>query len=165
MGVNTEVTRQALMLKTLVNNPWLLDEVAEEVAGITLSSPAFERLRDGILRVHAEVTPLDTATLNHHLTALNLDDAVGFVQRALTHNSDRFAEPGASPDKVLLAWRELLSLQHKFGDLRQDVAAAEAALSRDGTDQALSLLTELRQRQNTTETTASDGVVPVRRPA
>ncbi len=153
------------MLKTLVNNPWLLDEVAEEVAGLSLAAPALVRLRDGLLRIHAEAAPLDTASLSHHLTALSLDDAVGFVQRALTHNSDRFAEPGASPDKVLLAWRELLSLQHKFEDLRQDIAAAEAALSRDGTDQALSLLAELRQRQNTTETTAADGVIPVRRPA
>ncbi|MFO1169911.1 MAG: DNA primase [Hyphomicrobiaceae bacterium] len=165
IGTSPDVTRQALMLKTLVNNPWLLDEVAEEVAGLSLAAPALVRLRDGLLRIHAEAAPLDTASLSHHLTALSLDDAVGFVQRALTHNSDRFAEPGASPDKVLLAWRELLSLQHKFEDLRQDIAAAEAALSRDGTDQALSLLAELRQRQNTTETTAADGVIPVRRPA
>ena len=164
IGASPDVTRQALMLKTLITHPWLLDEVAEEVAALTLSAPALTRLRDGILRVHAEAAPLDTATLSDHLTSLSLDDAVGFVQRALTHNSDRFAEPGAQPDKVLLAWRELLSLQHKFEDLRQDVAAAEATLLQEGTDRALSVLAELRQRQNTTETTPSDGVVSGRRP-
>lgn len=165
VGVSPDVTRQALMLKTLISHPWLLDEVAEEAAGLTLSAPALVLVRDGILRVHSECAPLDSDALSSHLTSLGLDDAVGFIQRALTHNSDRFAEPGAQPDKVLLAWRELLSLQHKFEDLRQDVAAAEAELSREGTDRALSVLAELRQRQNATQTPVSDGIGTGRRPA
>ena len=96
VGLSQDVTRQALMLKTLMSHPWLLDEVAEEVAAMRLSAPALQQLRDGLLRVHAEAAPLDMAGLKSHLLQSGLEDCVGFVQRALTHNSDRFAEPGSS---------------------------------------------------------------------
>ncbi len=152
VGVNQDLVRQALMLKTLMSHPWLIDEVAEEVAAMKLFAPALDRLRDGLLRVHADAAPLDTEAVNSHLTQLGLEDGVGFVHRALTHNSDRFAEPGADPDKVLSAWRELLALQHKFEGLTQDMAAAEATLVREGTDQALAALAEIRDKQNTMET-------------
>jgi DNA primase len=151
-----DVTRQALMLKTLMSHPWLLDQVAEELAALRFSAPALEQLRDGLLRIHADAAPLDMATLKSHVLRLGLEDGAGFVQRALTHNSDRFAEPGADPDKVLLAWRELLALQHKFEDLRQDLAAAETALARDASDRALTVLAEIREKQNATETWPPD---------
>ena len=165
VGLSQDVTRQALMLKTLMSHPWLLDEVAEEVAAMRLSAPALQQLRDGLLRVHAEAAPLDMAGLKSHLLQSGLEDCVGFVQRALTHNSDRFAEPGSAEDKVLLAWRELLSLQHKFEDLRQDLAAAETDLVRDGSDRALVALTGLRETQNTTETSVPEPAGPGRRTA
>jgi DNA primase len=165
VGLSQDVTRQALMLKTLMSHPWLLDEVSEEVAAMRLSAPALRQLRDGLLRVHAEAAPLDTAGLKSHLLQSGLEDCVGFVQRALTHNSDRFAEPGSAEDKVLLAWRELLSLQHKFEDLRQDLAAAETDLVRDGSDRALVALTGLRETQNTTETSVPEPAGPGRRTA
>ncbi|MEZ5924354.1 MAG: DNA primase [Hyphomicrobiaceae bacterium] len=165
VGMSHDVTRQALILKTVMNHPWLLDEVAEEVAALKLSAPALERLRDALLRIHADGAPLDIETLNSHLLRLGLEDAVGFVQRALTHNSDRFAEPGAAEDKVVLAWRELLSLQLKFEGLRQDLAAAEAALVRDGSEQALLALAEIREKQNTMETSTPDGLSDGRRRA
>ncbi len=57
VGVNQDLVRQALMLKTLMSHPWLIDEVAEEVAAMKLSAPALDRLRDGLLRIHAGCRP------------------------------------------------------------------------------------------------------------
>jgi DNA primase len=156
VGTSQDVTRQALMLKTLMSHPWLLDEVAEEVAALELSAPALERLRDGLLRLHTASGPLDSESLKSHLRQLGLEDDAGYVQRTLTHNSEQFAKPGVPEAEVLSAWRHMVSLQHKFKDLRQDLAAAETELVRDGSDRALTALTGLRDSQNATETSAPE---------
>src|SRR5262249_39617168 len=58
--------REALLMRTLLNHPWLLEEYAEDVAALPLASSALSRLRDAMLSAQAVENSLDTETLRSH---------------------------------------------------------------------------------------------------
>ncbi len=52
--------REALLIRALLNHPWLIEEYAETIAGLTFTSSALSRLRDAILSAQALDNSLDT---------------------------------------------------------------------------------------------------------
>ena len=86
--------REALLIATLLNHPWLLEARCEEVAELALTSPPLIRLRDALLELLAANVALDRGELRSQLTKLGLDKVVAMVERAITHRSDRFARAG-----------------------------------------------------------------------
>ncbi len=104
-------SREALIIRTLINHPWLIDEHAEAIAALSFTSEAAKTLRKCILSAHAIENSLDTERLRFHLEQANLGKLLDLVKGAITHQSDRFAEPDAEIDDVEMGWRDLLSLQ------------------------------------------------------
>ena len=50
--------REVLLIRTLLNHPWLLEARCEEIAELTLTSPPLARLRDALLELLArDATP------------------------------------------------------------------------------------------------------------
>jgi len=137
--------REALLLKTLINHPWLIEERAEEIAALEMTSAAMIRLRDAILSMAGGDFPLDTASLRSQLTTLGSDKVVTLAERAITHRSDKFAEPDAERSEVESGWLHTLALHVKHVGLRRAVAAAELAWQSDATDEAWSRIVELRR--------------------
>ena len=135
--------REALILRTLLNHPWLIDNEAEDIAALRFSSPALGRLRDGVLAVHAEENPLDSERLRDHLENSGYGDAIAHLERAITHYSDSFAGRGASGPEVEAGWRHILAL-HRRGDLERALSEAEAAYIAQGSEEALVRLTTIR---------------------
>ena len=103
--------REGLIIRTLINHPWLIDEHAEAIASLRLASGVANMLRKGILSAHAVENSLDTARLRFHLEQANLGELLDLVEGAITHQSDRFAEPDAEIDDVEKGWSDLISLQ------------------------------------------------------
>ena len=60
--------REALLIVTLLNHPWLLEAHCEEVAELTLTSPPLARLRDALLGLLAQNIALDRGELRTQLT-------------------------------------------------------------------------------------------------
>jgi len=136
--------REALILKTILNHPWLIETHAEEIAGIAFASAAMARLRDGILSIQAFENNLDRARLRSQLSVAGLDKVVNLVERSVTHRSDRFAEPDASETEVDVGWRHALALHERQVGLQKSLEAAVQAYHRDGSEDALARICEIQ---------------------
>ncbi len=138
--------REALILKTLINHSWLIDEHSEAVAAIEFASPALSALRDEILAVHARQNSLDSATLRTQLSKSGVAKVVDLVARTITHISDRFAEPDASATDVEAAWHHILALHQRQAALGHALKVAEEAWYRDCTEEAEIRLLDIKRQ-------------------
>ncbi len=138
--------REALIIKAILNHPWLIDEHAEALADLPFSSHALSALRDEILNVHAVHNSLDSATLRSQLSKTGVSKVVDLVERTITHRSDRFAEPEASAAEVETGWRHVLALHQRQDGLERSLKAAEEAWVRDCTPEAEARLLDLKRQ-------------------
>jgi DNA primase len=118
--------REVLILRTLLNHPWLLDDAAEEIAAIHLESPVLQRLRDAILTAYSGQNTLDKDVLHHQLEKLGYSSLLARIEHAITHNSDWDTQPEASREDVVSGWRHRLAL-HRKSELRRELESAERA--------------------------------------
>jgi DNA primase len=138
--------REALLMRTLFNHPWLIEEHAEELARLTLTSDPLQRLKDAMLSAIALDIPLDSGSLRSQLDGLGAGRIVDLVERTITHRSDKFAEPDAQRDDVEAGWRHALALHERHVDLKRALEAAERDWQHDGNETALARICEI-QRQ------------------
>ncbi len=136
--------REALLIKTVLNHPWLIEEHAEEIAAATLLSGPVARLRDGILAVQAQENALDSLRLRSQLSVSGLGKVIDLVERSVTHRSDRFAEPDAPRAEVEVGWRHALALHERQVGLQKSLEAAVQAYHRDGSEDALARICEIQ---------------------
>lgn len=139
--------REILLVRTVLNHPWLLDDHAEAFAALELPSPALSRLRDEILSLHAIETSLDSARLRSQLSRAGGSRAVELIDRAAGHKSDRFAEPDAPRDEVEAGWRHALALEMRQSGIPRSLAAAERAWIEDGTEEAEARIFDIQRQR------------------
>jgi DNA primase len=137
--------REALLLCTLLNHPWLLESHCEAVAEITLTSKPLARLREALLQILASHTDLERAELRSHLTSLGLDRVVAMAERAITHKSDKFAEPEADAHDVEAGWRHAVALHEAQVGLKRALEAAEQAYRAEPSEDSLARILEIQQ--------------------
>lgn len=145
-GHSAVPVREALILKTILNHPWLIDEHSEAIAELSLTAVALASLRDQILTIHASTNSLDSATLATQLTKTGVATVVDLVARTITHASDRFADPDASATDVEAAWTHILSLHQRQSALERMLKAAEDAWYRDCTEESEARLLDIKRQ-------------------
>ncbi len=138
--------REAVLIRTLLNHPWLLDEHSETVAEIHFSSSSLSRLRDAVVSAHVTESSLDRAGLRTQFKALSLDKVMDLVERAITHKGDKFSEPDAEPPEVEAGWRHTLAMHERQSGLRKSLAEAERAFHADGSEDAEARIFEIQRR-------------------
>ncbi len=138
--------REALLIVTLVNHPWLLEQRCEEVAELALTSAPLTRLRDALLDLLAGGKALDSAFVHSHLTSVGLDGVVALAERAVAHKSDKFADPKAEASAVEAGWRHTFDLHETQVGLRLALEAAERAWNEDPSEAVWDRIVELQQR-------------------
>ena len=136
--------REALILLTLLNHPWLMDGYSEEVADLHIMAPRLRELRGAMIAAYAERAPLDSEGLRAQLNRQGFEAIVARVEGAITHKSDWFAEPHTSHADVETGWRQMLALHRKSLDLERELAAAERAYRDEGTEKAYQRLADIR---------------------
>lgn len=149
-------SREAVLLLTLLNHPWLLEPESEEIAAIVLSNRRLEELRDAILGFGLGEESLDTEALRTQLSMRGFGAIVATVERAITHKSDWFTQPEASREDVETGWRHVLALHRKSLELERELKAAERAFREEASEQAYERLRDIqRQLSNAEGTEAS----------
>jgi DNA primase len=138
--------REALILRAMLNHTWLIEEEAEAIASLPLTSPALSRLRDAMLSAQAVENSLDTATLRSHLSKSGAGKILDLVERAITHKCDRFAEPDSDRTEVEDGWRHALALHERHVGLKRSLEAAEQAWHEDRSEEAYSRICELKRQ-------------------
>lgn len=138
--------REALILHTLLNHPWLFEDHGEQIAQIAFQDARLARLRDEMLNLTSGDKPLDSAGLNTQLKHCDSGAALADVERAITHKSDWFAEPGASRADVETGWRQTLALHRRSVELGRELEAAQRAYDSEQSEQAENHLLDIRRQ-------------------
>lgn len=128
--------REVLLVRTMLNHPWLIDEYAEEIAAIQFSSEPLRRIRDGALSAHAIENSLDISGLRSHLSQLGLDRFVELVERSVTHRCDKFVEPEADAAEVETGFCHSLALHESQAGLPGSLREADEAWGEDDNNSA-----------------------------
>ncbi len=137
--------REALILKAVINHPWLMDHHAEELAELEFRHADADRLRRAILDA-AGHGPLDPGTLDAAMAAAELKDVQSRVEGALTHPSDWPVKADTAPEDVDRWWTHVVTLHRKSRTLNRELKDAERALGSEPSEENLAWLKDVQER-------------------
>ena len=143
---STMPTREALILVSVINHPWLLETHAEEFSELEFQHPDADLLRRAILDAGGGHGPSDAQTQRAALAARGLNSVLGRVETAITHASDWPARAGAAPEDVVQWWTHVVTLHRKQRTLNKELKEAERALGEEPTEANLAWLRDVQQR-------------------
>ena len=129
--------REALILQSLINHPWLLHDHLEEVAALELAHPEANKLRAGIIAAfandhhHSPDVEEQAEKMRADLEARGLTEILQRVERAITTSAVWGAKPGAAREDVLATWQQLVVLHQKTHALLREKKDAELALGEE----------------------------------
>jgi DNA primase len=144
--------REALILKILVNHPWLLHDHLEEVAALELAHPEAHRLRAGIIAAFANDhhhSPDETEQaekMRADLEKGGFSELLQRVERAITTQAVFGAQGGAAREDVLATWHQLVSLHRQWHSLLRELKDAEQALGEESSEANLAWLRDVKAR-------------------
>jgi DNA primase len=144
--------REALILQSLINHPWLLHDHLEEVAALELAHPEAIKLRAGIIAAfahdhHHSPEPSEQAEkMRADLEKSGFSQSLQRVGRAITTTSVWGAEIGAAREDVLATWHQLVSLHRQWHSLLRELKDAEAALGEEASEANLAWLRDVKAR-------------------
>ncbi|MEQ1697100.1 MAG: DNA primase [Hyphomicrobiaceae bacterium] len=138
--------REALLLRAAINHPWLIEEHAEALAELPLTSEALLKLREGLLSAHAGEKTLDSNELRYHLQSGGFASTLVAIEQMATHRRDRFAEVSSDRNTVEEGWLHACALHQRTLGLRRSLEAAEKAWHDDPSPEVFGTIVELQQR-------------------
>ena len=149
---------QEVLLALLLNHPFLLAEVGEELAQFELSDRALDRLCREILRLHSLHPDLDAAALKLHLSNSGFGQDLAGILSPQVLNHAGFARPGADAEDVRLGWNHTKARLQERRLLSTQISEAERNLASDGTDEKWSRLQPLLQSKAEDDGAAGGGM-------
>ncbi|KRR10191.1 DNA primase [Bradyrhizobium valentinum] len=144
--------REALILQSLINHPWLLHDHLEEVAALELAHPEANKLRAAIIAAfandhhHSPDVEEQAEKMRTDLEARGLGEVLQRVERAITTAAVWGAKPGAAREDVLATWQQLVVLHQKTHALLREKKDAELALGDESSEANLAWLKDVSAR-------------------
>ncbi|HMH97144.1 MAG TPA: DNA primase [Bradyrhizobium sp.] len=144
--------REALILQSLVNHPWLLDDHLEAVAALEMGHPEANKLRAGIIAAfandhHHGTEPAEQAEkMRADLDARGFSQVLQRVNLAITTSAVWGAQAHAAREDVLSTWHQLVSLHRQWHSLLRELKDAELALGGDASEVNLAWLRDVKAR-------------------
>jgi len=151
--------REALILQSLINYPWLLHDHIEEIAAIDLAHPDAQKLREAIIAAfsadhhHSGDDEQQSQKLRSDLAAVGFLELLQRLERGITTSAVWGAQAGAAQQDVLSTWRQLITLHRQWNSLTRELKDAERALAEDATDHNFGWLRDVKQRLSAVEGT------------
>jgi DNA primase len=136
--------REALILLTVMNHPWLLASHAEELAELEFRHPDAGLLRRAILDIGAGHDAIEAEALREALLARDFGPILARVAGAITHPGDWAARGGAAAADVSQWWTHVVSLHRKKGALNKDLREAERALGEEMSEENQAKLNDIK---------------------
>jgi len=144
--------REALILQTLINHPWLLHDHLEEVAALEMAHPEANKLRAAIIAAfasdhHQSPEPSEQAEkMRADLEARGFSQILQRVERAITTGAVWGAKLQAAREDVLSTWHQLVSLHRQWHSLLRELKDAELALGEEASEANLAWLRDVKGR-------------------
>jgi len=149
--------QQEVLMALLLNHPFLLDEIMEDLAGLHLSAPDLDKLCNELLRVHALNPDLDAETLKLHLSENGFARTVQGVlsPQVLTHAA--FARVDADAEAVRMGWIHIRD-QFQQPQLKMQIVEAERDLAEDMTDETWTRVQPLLEQKSEDDGATGGGI-------
>jgi DNA primase len=145
--------REALILQSLINHPWLLDDHLEEVAALEMAHPEAHKLRAGIIAAfandhhhHGNEPSEPSEKMRADLEAGGFSQVLQRVERAITTSAVWGVQPGAAREDVLSTWHQLVSLHRQWHSLLRELKDAELALGEEASEANMAWLRDIKAR-------------------
>jgi DNA primase len=144
--------REALILQSLINHPWLLHDHLEEVAALELAHPEAHKLRAGIISAfandhhHSPEPSEQSEKMRADLAAGGFSQSLQRVELAITTSAVWGAQAHAAREDVLSTWHQLVSLHRQWHSLLRELKDAELALGEEASEANLAWLRDVKAR-------------------
>jgi DNA primase len=138
--------REALILQTVLNHPWLLHDHLEDLAAVEFRFAEAEKVKVALIDIFAHGGDPDRENMAAELARRGLTDPVARIEKAITTASVWGARPDAAPPDVLMTWKQLIALYRQRHSLIKELNDAEQALGRDSTEANYSWLQDVKAR-------------------
>jgi DNA primase len=151
--------REALILQSVLNHPWLLHDHLEELSSLAFRHADTERLKGAIIDGFAQDVAAaaaeepEPAALRAALLRRGFAELLERLQRAITTSSVWGTGPDAAPADVLITWQQLVGLHRQWHSLTKELKDAEVALGEDGSDASYAWLQDVKSRMAAMEGT------------
>ncbi|WP_354111692.1 DNA primase [Bradyrhizobium sp. S3.12.5] len=144
--------REALILQSLINHPWLLHEHLEEVAALEFAHPEAHKLRAGIIAAfandhhHSPDPGVQAEKMRADIEKGGFLQLLQRVEGGITTAAVWGAREGAARDDVLATWHQLVALHRQYHSLLRELKDAELALGDDPSEANLAWLRDVKAR-------------------
>jgi DNA primase len=144
--------REALILQSMINHPWLLHDHLEEVAALELANGEAHKLRAAIIAAfandhHHSPDPTEQAEkMRADVDRAGFSQLLQRVERSITTGAVWAARPGAAREDVLATWHQLVALHRQWHSLLRELKDAETALGEDSSEANLAWLRDIKAR-------------------
>jgi DNA primase len=144
--------REALILQSLINHPWLLHDHLEQVAALELAHPEANKLRAGIIAAfagdhhHSPDAEQQAEKMRADLEARGFSQILQRVGNAITTQAVWGVQVGAAREDVLSTWQQLVALHQKTHALLREKKDAELALGEEPSEANLAWLKDVSAR-------------------
>ena len=136
--------RREILLRMLLNYPFLAGEASEEIASVELPEPELDRLRREILQVETLHPGLDASGLRQHLERCGFGSTLdGLLSPSVDHAG--FLAKGEDEDAVRQGWLHVLRMIRE--EARSERASAAEALAQDPSEATWDRFLALHGRQ------------------
>lgn len=136
--------RELLILRAILNHPWIAIENPEVISGVDLKSTALRRLRESILAAVTLDNSLDSEALRTHVRDKGLSGIVDLIDRSVTHKCDKFAERETQRSEVEVGWRHALALHERQVGLQMALERAEKTWHEERNHEAYQNICEIQ---------------------
>jgi DNA primase len=145
--------REALILLTVIQHPWLLETHAEEFAELEFIHADADLLRRAILESGTDEIGVDSVVLQAALVRRGLEALLARIKSAITHASDWPAHAAAAEDDVTQWWTHVVTLHRKKRTLNRELKDAERALGEEPSEANLAWIRDVQGRLQALEGT------------
>jgi len=117
--------REEVVLALILNHPFLLNEMMEDLAALELHAPDLDRLSHAILKAHALQPDLEQEALKRHLNDNGFAEIVARVLSPEVLVHARFARPEADAEEARSGWHHMraqVQRRQSSRELREAVA-------------------------------------------
>jgi len=138
--------REALILQTVFNHPWLLHDHLEDLSQIEFRHGDTQKLKNALIDILAHDASVDGSRLRAEIEQRGLAGLMVRIDRSITTSSVWGVRPDTAPDDVRMTWRQLLALHRQWHSLIKELKDAEHALGQDGSEANYSWLCDVKAR-------------------
>ena len=108
-----EKLSQQILLATIINHPWMIDEGEELLADIKIDNERLDLLRQNVLNILCGCDSVEREELQHKLLAIGFQKELSLLLSDNLYIHAGYARPKAERDIVLEGWKERANFINK----------------------------------------------------